>query len=145
MITLVPLIFFLISCSSKGYIITGNIDSTISTRQTGRLDNILKQNAVDAEYVLLIAYDGVAVLLTEQSIPYLNIVKQQGRFNSYSGNMLPPVCDLNDLREIYVYRTEYSLNEGHTPFSLRMQDLKYLGESAKSEHVVRKYQVKDKE
>ena len=132
---------FLFGCSQSQIKISGNLDQKTHLNQTGNLAEILSDKDIEAEYLLLIAADGTAVFLSERSLGEIRISKSGKTFNSRS-DVLPPVCSLNDLKEICIYFSNYPLTDHQTPFSLRMQDFRFLGESSQSGHYVRKYKLK---
>jgi len=133
------LLLLLLSCSTPGnYTVTGNIDRDISATSTGTLDKIFEQIGIEVEYALIVASDGTSVLLSERSFPLIEIVKKQGRFSTIA-EQLPPVCSLNNIGEIIVYNHSYPMENYLTPFSTRMKEFEFLGESSKDDHFVRKY------
>ncbi len=132
----------LISCSPKKYLISGNIEAPLKSSETGFLDEVLNEQNIRAEYVLLITSDGIAVLLSERSFPLIKIAKEGSRFQT-SSSYLPPVSNLNDLIEISIYNSDHPLQNFYTPFSSRMNDFQFLGESSRDGHFVRKYQLKE--
>ena len=140
---LLTLLSLLLACSPQGgYYFRGNLDLEFRSNLTGNLADILHEQRLDAEYALLITSDGMAVLLTERSFSLLHIEAAGKRFNTGS-DLLPPVCNLKDLNEIYLYLPGYPLKDNHTPFSLRMKDFAFLGESGTNGHYVRKYRLKE--
>jgi hypothetical protein len=133
------LLMLLLGCSSpSNYTITGNVDRDISATSTGALDKVFEQIGIEAEYALIVASDGTSVLLSERSFPLIEIVKKRGKFGTIA-EQLPPVCSLNNIGEIIVYHRSYPMENYLTPFSSRMKEFEFLGESSKGDHFVRKY------
>ena len=133
------LIFLLTGGSKTGYLLTGNINEVSSSSQEGILAEILH----DVEYVLLIGSDGTAVFLSESSFPKIIINKENGNWNC-SSDILPPVCNIYNLKEICIFKSFFEKkikveNETLNPFAVRMRDFEFLGESQKNGHTVRKY------
>ena len=132
-------ILLLTGCGRSGYLLTGNINEVLSVSRSGVLSVILE----DAEYALLVGSDGIAVFLSENSFPEITIQKENGKWNC-STEILPPVCNIRNLKEICIFKSFFGKkikveNENLHPFAVRMKDFKFLGESQKNGHTVRKY------
>jgi len=132
----------LFSCSETGYQITGNISEQTVSTQSGKLEEILLEKDIKAEYILFIASDGTAFFISEKSIPEINIIRQKDKYNTETSS-LPPVCNLNDITEICISNSDFPLENYQTPFSIRMNDFELLGESSKDGYFVRKYKLKE--
>jgi len=142
-IIIVLALLSLVACSPGGYRLSGNIDSEFQTKQTGNLKEILAYYELEAEYALLIASDGIAVLISEPSFSLIEIYSESKKINTRS-DLLPPVSNLNDLNEIVIYNWNYPLTGSHTPFSLRLLEFNFLGESSRNGHSVRKYNLSER-
>ncbi len=132
-------ILLLTGCSRSGYLLTGNINDVLSVSQEGILSEILQHT----EYALLIGSDGTAVFLSQKSFPEITIHKENKKWNC-STEILPPVCNIRNLKEICIFKSFFSdkiivENENLHPFAVRMRDFEFLGESQKNGHTVRKY------
>ena len=132
-------VLLLIGCRSSGYLITGNVSDESVVTSRGKLSNILE----DAEYALLIGFDGTAVFLSQNSFPEITINKENGKWNC-STEILPPVCNIRNLKEICIFKPFFGEkitveNENLHPFAARMRDFEFLGEAQKNGHIVRKY------
>ena len=133
-------LLLLVSCSQKDYLISGNIATNLHVKLTGNLAEILNEAGVNAEYVLLIASDGTAAFLGERAFPHINVVKKGGKYNTES-KILPPVTGLYGLTEICVYNSNFRVENYQTPFSLKLKEFEFLGESSMNGYVVRKYSM----
>jgi hypothetical protein len=131
----------LFSCSETSYRITGNIDAQVASDKTGNVESILQEFGIIAEYALIIADDGTAFFISENSFSEIEINSKKGKFNSGSSN-LPPVCNLNNIIEICVYNSDFPVENHQTPFSVRMNDFEFLGENSRKGHFVKKYRLK---
>ena len=132
-------ILLLIGCGRSGYLLTGNINEVLSISRSGILSKIIG----DAEYALLVGSDGTAVLLSESSFSEITIKKENRKWNC-STEILPPVCNIRNLKEICIFKSFFEKkikieNENLYPFAVRMRDFEFLGESQKNGHTVRKY------
>ena len=132
-------ILLLTSCGRSGYLLTGNLTEESVVSYSGVLSNILG----DAEYALLIGSDGTAVFLSDNSFPEITINKENRKWNC-STEILPPVCNIRNLKEICIFKSFFGKkikveNENLHPFAVRMRDFEFLGESQKNGHTVRKY------
>ena len=132
-------ILLLTGCGRSGYLLTGNINEVSSVSQEGILSEIIE----DAEYALLVGSDGTAVFLSENSFPEITIHKENRKWNC-STDILPPVCNIHNLKEICIFKSFFGKkikveNENLHPFAVRMRDFEFLGESQKNGHTVRKY------
>jgi hypothetical protein len=136
------LLCLLSACSSGFYEITGNVDTIIKTNRSADLSEIFEENGLQPEYALLIASDGTALLVSERSFPHLEIKRDKGVYST-SSEILPPVSNIRDLSEISIYSSAYPLQDNHTPFSRRIRDFEFLGESSRNGHFIRKYRLKD--
>ena len=142
-IVLSLLLVLLSACTTpSGYILTGNVEKEIKLTTIGSLDEVIAAAGVKAEYALVVASDGTSFLLSEQSFSLIEISKVQNEFNTRS-DLLPPVCNLNNISEIIVYNIHYPLEGFYTPFSERMKGFEFLGESSMGFHFVRKYNRMD--
>ncbi|MDO9576551.1 MAG: hypothetical protein Q7J16_01570 [Candidatus Cloacimonadales bacterium] len=133
---------FLFSCAQPGIKITGNIDEQITVNQSGNLAEILQKYNIQAEYILVVAADGTAFFVSDNSLTEIEISQKNGKFNSDTAS-LPPVCNLNNIIEICVYNSDFPLVDHQTPFSERISQFEFLGESSKDGHFVRKYKLND--
>ena len=91
----------------------------------------------------MIGSDGTAVFLSRNSFPEITINKENRKWNC-STEILPPVCNIYNLKEICIFKSFFSekitvQNENLHPFAVRMRDFEFLGESQKNGHTVRKY------
>jgi hypothetical protein len=141
-IIIILFLLSLVACSPQGYRFSGNIDSEFYSEQTGNLKEILALHELNAEYALLIASDGIAVLISEPSFPRIEIYLDAKKISTRS-EFLPPVSNLNDLSEIVIYNWKHPVVDRQTPFSLRLLELQFLGESSLNGHLVRKYQLSE--
>src|SRR5690554_4749947 len=91
-IIIVLALLSLVACSPGGYRLSGNIDSEFQTKQTGNLKEILAYYELEAEYALLIASDGIAVLISEPSFSLIEIYSESKKINTRS-DLLPPVSN----------------------------------------------------
>jgi len=141
-IVLLGLILFICSCSNPHIRITGNLAEFSTIDETGNLAEILESNNVTAEYILVVAADGTAFFVSSKSISALQITKKNNEFHTLT-TTLPPVCNLNNIKEICVYISDFPREDDHTPFSARIAQFEFLGENSRDGHLVRKYkQVK---
>lgn len=135
-------VILLVGCAQTGIQITGNIAKQKVLRQTGNLAEVFHQNDISAEYALVIAADGTAFFISEKSFPEIDLIVEDGKINSSSAS-LPPVCNLNNIKEICLYNSNFPLTHHQTSFSLRISDFEFLGQSARNDHFVRKYKLKE--
>jgi hypothetical protein len=136
---LLIMILLLTGFGRSGYLLTGNISEVLSVSQEDVLSEILQ----DAEYALLVGSDGTAVFLSENSFTKIIINNESGKWNC-STDILPPVCNILNLKEICIFKSFFGKkitieNENLHPFAVRMRDFEFLGESQKNGHTVRKY------
>ncbi len=141
LIFIILAVVFFFGCYQSQIEVSGNIERKVFLNQTGNLLEILHSKAIVAEYLLLIATDGTAVFICEKSFSELEIIRKKGKFATQTGS-LPPVCNLNEIKEICIYNSSYPLSDHQTPFSLRLQEFQFLGESSQAGHYVRKYKLK---
>ena len=132
-------ILLLTDCGKTGYLLTGNISEVLPVSQEGILSEMLG----DAEYALLIGSNGTAVFLSRNSFPEITVNKENGKWNC-STDILPPVCNIHNLKEICIFKPFFGEKitiekEKLHPFAARMRDFEFLGEAQKNGHIVRKY------
>ncbi|HPR18161.1 MAG TPA: hypothetical protein PLD62_07935 [Candidatus Cloacimonadota bacterium] len=143
-IILLMLVAILSACVQPQILVTGNVENICSIEDGGNLAELLKQHEITAEYVLFIAADGTAFLTSEKSFSALEFSKKKRKFYSHSA-LLPPVCNLHDVREICVFRTDYSQSgKQNEQFYQRLTDFQKLGESSQNGYSVRKYKLREK-
>jgi hypothetical protein len=138
---LLGLLFF--SCSQSQITIIGNIQENIIITETGNLAEIFESKNVTTEYILIIAADGTAFFISEKSIGELDLIKEKGIFQTETST-LPPVCNLNNITEICIYNSDFSMTNYETPFSKKLSEFELLGENSRECHFVRKYKRENK-
>ncbi len=138
-ISVLLILFSLFACSQTGIPLTGNIESKDVISSEGKLSEILSNVVPNAEYALLIGFDGTAALISSRSFDQVLIEKQEKSWKTLSDS-LPAVCNIKNLKEICIYsKTSFEDNL----FSDRFNDFEFLGESCKNGYYVRKYKERD--
>ncbi|HHE37936.1 MAG TPA: hypothetical protein ENL20_05115 [Candidatus Cloacimonetes bacterium] len=150
-VAILVLLLFLSACESNGIILTGNISAGAKITESGKLAQLLKEKAPFTEYALLIGADGTAALISEISFSEIQLKKDKNSWYS-SSELLPPVCNITDIREICIYQPVKRIIDIKTEkngkillFSERIKDFELLGESQKNGYPVRKYKIKKQE
>jgi len=113
---------------------TGNIQESTDLMNDTNLNELINTIAPEADYALLIGFDGTAALITSRSFQMIEIVKQDSVWNSVTED-LPAVCNIRNLKEICIYLK----TNGPNKFSKRLNDFEFIGQSSKNGHFVRKY------
>jgi hypothetical protein len=135
------LICFVFSCSSPSLYFSGNLAEDIPVVNAGNLAEIFQDLDIKPEYTLFIARDGTAFLISEKSFSHVYLQKDKNGFHSRS-EVLPPVCNLNDLKEISLFVSNFNIKDGKTPFNEKIDRFDFLGENSRNGHWVRKYKLR---
>lgn len=135
------LILLLTGCQQAEILLSGNLQNKQMISQTGNFVEIFDHLQIPAEYALVIAHDGTAYFISESSFSKIELVKKNDSFNTVS-DQLPPVCNLNHIKEICIYNSNFPQQDHLTPFASRIAEFDYLGQISRNNHFVRKYKLK---
>jgi hypothetical protein len=138
------LLILLVSCSNFGWQLIER--QAQNCHKTGSLSTILS-DFPDAQYALLIAEDGLGIVVSQQDFAKIEIEKN----NSWQvkANQFPPSANLRNLEKICLYSnnfiTIYRKNRKYqlSPFQIYLQNMNIRGVVSQNGNFIRKYRLRD--